>query len=547
MSETFLYGVLTFLLILMPLVLIHEAGHFFTAKLFKVKVLEFGFGFPPKIIGFWTGRTEIKTSSKIIQEIEVGKLLGKVLTFEIGFFDERKLVESVREVRTSDFNTITKDDSIIVGKLRSAGPDNLIIADMLWSINSLPIGGFVKLVGEESPGLEGSLGSKTKLQRLIVMSSGALINLLIPFILFPIIFMLPNETIEGKIMVRNVFPDSPAHRAGLRTGDVIAAINDKEVMQLQHLQMLVNAKLGQSIKLQVQEGIPNPFPRPDQSDFDYINTFKEVTIVPRWKPPRKLVVSDAETELTEISVKQARIFDPLAGVNDGLQVVPTITNRLFEISLKEARLIDPSIEIGDKISITPTGGEDRSISVIESRLHHPLLGSNTYVQEGAMGVHISLINPQYKKNTPNFFDAATSGWRQVLEILVTTKNAIKSAIIGSTNPQFDGPAAVGPIGIGQLTGEVALSDANTLGKITTLLSITATISLSLGIINLLPIPALDGGRIFFVLIEIIRGGKRISPNKEGLIHLIGFGILIGLVVLVSIQDVVRIWNGESFF
>jgi RIP metalloprotease RseP len=328
---------------------------------------------------------------------------------------------------------------------------------------------------------------------------------------------------------------------------VIAAINDKEVMQLQHLQMLVNAKLGQSIKLQVQEGIPNPFPRPDQSGFDYINTFKEVTIVPRWKPPRKLVVSDVEKKQTEIDVKQARIFDPLAGVNDGLQVVPTITNRLFEISLKEARLIDPSIEIGDKISITPTGGEDRSISVIESRLHHPLLGSNTYIQEGAMGVHISLINPQYKKNTPNFFDAATSGWRQVLEILVTTKNAIKSAIIGSTNPQFEGPAAVGPIGIGQLTGEVALSDANTLGKITTLLSITATISLSLGIINLLPIPALDGGRIFFVLIEIIRGGRRISPNKEGLIHLIGFGILIGLVALVSIQDVVRIWNGESFF
>ena len=130
MSETLLYGVLTFLLILMPLVLIHEAGHFFTAKLFKVKVLEFGFGFPPKIIGFWTGRTEIKTSSKIIQEIEVGKLLGKVLTFEIGFFDERKLVESVREVRTSDFNTITKDDSIIVGKLRSTGPHNLIISDM---------------------------------------------------------------------------------------------------------------------------------------------------------------------------------------------------------------------------------------------------------------------------------------------------------------------------------------------------------------------------------------------------------------------------------
>ena len=63
---------------------------------------------------------------------------------------------------------------------------------------------------------------------------------------------------------------------------------------------------------------------------------------------------------------------------------------------------------------------------------------------------------------------------------------------------------------------------------------------------MLPFPALDGGRFAFVVIEWVRRGKRISPQKEGLVHLVGFVVLIGLIVVVTYFDIIKIMNGESF-
>ena len=98
-----------------------------------------------------------------------------------------------------------------------------------------------------------------------------------------------------------------------------------------------------------------------------------------------------------------------------------------------------------------------------------------------------------------------------------------------------------------MTGEIAVADAGIDAKIITLITLAATLSLSLAILNILPIPALDGGRIFFVLVEIVRRGKKISPEREGLVHFVGFALLIGLISVISVQDITRIVRGESFF
>ena len=90
----------------------------------------------------------------------------------------------------------------------------------------------------------------------------------------------------------------------------------------------------------------------------------------------------------------------------------------------------------------------------------------------------------------------------------------------------------GPVGIIFVIGEVAQTG------FVNLLLLTALISISLGIMNLLPIPALDGGRLFFLLVEAIRG-KRIDPEKEGFIHFIGFALLIMLILFITYQDVLR--------
>jgi regulator of sigma E protease len=98
---------------------------------------------------------------------------------------------------------------------------------------------------------------------------------------------------------------------------------------------------------------------------------------------------------------------------------------------------------------------------------------------------------------------------------------------------------IGPVGLVQLTGEVA-----TLGVLP-LLNVSALISLILGICNLFPLPAIDGGRIVFALIEWVRRGKRISPRTEGMVHLIGMFLLLLFLFVITYQDILRIIRGGS--
>ena len=73
------------------------------------------------------------------------------------------------------------------------------------------------------------------------------------------------------------------------------------------------------------------------------------------------------------------------------------------------------------------------------------------------------------------------------------------------------------------------------------------LSISLAIFNILPIPALDGGRLVFVILEWLRRGKRVPPEKEGLVHLVGFAVLIGFIILISASDINNLIQGRSIF
>ena len=92
-----------------------------------------------------------------------------------------------------------------------------------------------------------------------------------------------------------------------------------------------------------------------------------------------------------------------------------------------------------------------------------------------------------------------------------------------------------PVGIASQTGEIIHEDGWR-----PLIELAALLSLNLAIFNVLPLPMLDGGRIFFVLVEIVRGGRRIAPEKEALVHLTGFALLMGAVLLVTVFDIQRI-------
>ena len=92
----------------------------------------------------------------------------------------------------------------------------------------------------------------------------------------------------------------------------------------------------------------------------------------------------------------------------------------------------------------------------------------------------------------------------------------------------------GPIGVISI-----VADATKAGLIN-VLYLASVISLNLGVLNLLPIPALDGGRLFFLAIEFIRGGKKIDPNKEGMINMIGFSALMLFMLFITYKDIVKL-------
>ena len=146
-----------------------------------------------------------------------------------------------------------------------------------------------------------------------------------------------------------------------------------------------------------------------------------------------------------------------------------------------------------------------------------------------------LANPVVRPETEPIWRAVPLSLGTIKDILLFTKDGVTQGLSSGENPGI-----AGPIGIAQATGEVV----DELG-FAWVFQLTALLSVSLGIMNILPIPALDGGRLMFVVIEWVRGGKRISPKKEGLVHMMGFVVLIGLILAVSYFDILRILNGGS--
>ena len=125
----------------------------------------------------------------------------------------------------------------------------------------------------------------------------------------------------------------------------------------------------------------------------------------------------------------------------------------------------------------------------------------------------------------------TDTFVETMELMAATPLML---IRGELSAEQARPVSI--VGIGQIGGEI-LRESQERQALYPILSFTALISIALAVTNLLPIPALDGGRILFVVIELLRG-KPIEPEREGLVHMIGILILLSLMVFVVILDIV---------
>ena len=225
--ETFLIAVGSLVPLLLILVVIHEFGHYATARAMGVKVLEFGVGFPPRAFGVYTGNTpvlldgatryvglsgpedlsrglKVKLSST---ENAQGNLVARVIELT-------KKRPKGEESDESDEERPGEEDLLKhEGKIRSTGDGSLVLADMLYSVNSAPIGGFVRLAGEANPNVPRSLAGKGTGTRFLVLIAGPLINALLPLLIFTVLTMISQAVAFGRLFIEEVGEGQAASQA----------------------------------------------------------------------------------------------------------------------------------------------------------------------------------------------------------------------------------------------------------------------------------------------------------------------------------------------
>ena len=215
---------------------------------------------------------------------------------------------------------------------------------------------------------------------------------------------------------------------------------------------------------------------------------------------------------------------------------------------------EAGITVGERVvSVNGVGVENIGEVIYETHLH---LGSETVYEvmdsegalrsvtlvprfdppEGQGPVGIGLVMPdaaEVSRSYP-FWEAVPMAGENLWETFGLIRNEVRRWFANRAPPEV-----TGPVGIFQLTGEASEAGPSYL------IQFAAFLSLNLAIINLFPLPALDGGRIVFVLLEVIRRGKRVSPRTEAMVHFVGFVMLMGLLLVITFYDVVRVMSGES--
>ncbi len=376
-----LLTLVTFFAVLGLLVLVHELGHFFVARKAGVKVEEFGFGLPPRAFGLY------KTEE---------------------------------------------------GKWRMVGPKRAHAQATIWSLNWVPLGGFVKIKGEEgeTSSDKDSFVNKSVATRIGIISAGVLMNVVLAAVLLTIGLaigspqLIEEENLSAAAKVKDVeirifevLPDSPAERTGLEVGDTLLTIDGKPYTEVKGLQDYLDQKIGLRVKLEIKR------------DSEILNK----------------------------------------------KIVPEI--------IKE----------------TERGGMGVAL-----------------VRTGFVSYPWYLAPWYGIKETGKMIFGVIYGFYLIIKNLIVSHNLIGEVY--------------GPVGIATLVG-----DATRLGFLY-LLQLTAALSVIIAVINFLPFPALDGGRVFFLLIEAVRG-KPVNQRLETAMHNIGFGLLMILVVIVTFRDIARISSG----
>lgn len=371
-----------------------------------------------------------------------------------------------------------------------------------YSIKALPIGGSCAMLGEdEDNDEEGSFNSKPRWQRFLIVFAGPLFNFLLAFLLSLIVIGFAGTDPSYVTHVEK----SNAYKAGLRSGDKITNFD--------------GAWISIGRELYVEE-YTNPVKK-DPITLTYERNGKKRTIT--YKP-------DKENKY-------------LLGISYSSGASAPVLNQITKDSAMDKAGVRAKDEVEKINGVKVSSGEEINKYLQE----HPLDGSEVtfLIKRGSKSFEVK-VKPKkqdvystgftynLQRERQGFFGTIKYSFVEMRYEVVTVLKSLKMLITGGVSAN----EVSGPVGIVSVIGDTYKENSQHGFGITllALMNLAIMLSANLGVMNLLPIPALDGGRLLIYIIEAITR-KNIPKDKEGMIHFIGFIILMALMVFLVFNDV----------
>lgn len=379
--------------------------------------------------------------------------------------------------------------------------------ETLYKIAPIPLGGYVKIYGMEEEEItepEKAFYNRPKIQRFLILVMGGIFNIVSAYFLFTISYMLgvyERTYLDNPPIIGWVNENSPAKIAGLQVGDKIISINNIKMSNWKKAQDYIMINPNQNFVMKIQRKdklltIKLKSTKITSHEIGYIGALPV--------PPFKIIKVSPNMPAQKAGIKPN---DIIYEIDD--EPMPDDTHVIAAISKKPGKPLLLSISRGNenlKIPITPLNANGRGLIGV---LHYP------YIEKKSYGIH-------------SFSKAALELWNNTVLIF----SVLKKLITGSMSVK----SLSGPIELAKFSGSAYKHGFEVF------IFMIALISVNLGIINLLPIPMLDGGHIFIMLIEWVIG-KEFSIRLKERIATVGLVFLILLMVIVFYFDILKLIQG----
>lgn len=370
-----------------------------------------------------------------------------------------------------------------------------------YSIRALPIGGYCAFEDDQgNADAPDSLNSQKWYKRFVIFIAGVALNIVLALIITIImLFCTGYETTTLSSVPEN----SPMAIVGIKEGDVLSELNGHSIITPTDYNIY-------SIP------IVDTNPAEDIMDSHYTMTYERADGSELFCDISKHAVYEIETD------------------EEGNKIVSGLLLYEYTIVTEEENLPKKTYELKYSTFETPEPGEPficEFTKTINGGIPSTEILSIPYAEYGRAGgtnfTHVDTYNP---------LKVIWNSGKTLISMVRSIYTSLFWLIDGTVGLE----AVAGPVGLTTVVDDVVGASASVWLKVLTLLNMTALISVNLGVFNLLPIPGLDGFHIVFIIIELIRGGKKVPPNIQNIISTIGLVLLMLLAVLIMFSDIFKI-------